>query len=391
MESDSSVVVISFNAHSNCSEATARIHYNVFSSLKRAGMRASLISIIDTAFENTFLTNLAKSSNNEVYILKKDGVSARPIIKALSQFSPRFIITYLPILRFSIYLRFLKTIRCYSSCMKIIESSPLRPSDLLGRIRLTLPLIDKIFVYSPSTYMYLDDKLPYRRTRICLIPPPIDTAHFSRKNKDQSLRSLGLDEIGGKLIVGYVGPLDKRRINFAAVFKAISLIARKHDVVLLLVIPPYLGRTHRDIVNIYTNKLNLNGRVVLVEKFIDYSLRPQLYSSLDVVIHLYELREAHYPFLVTLEALSAETPLITTRYNEMLWVLGGIRYPLLVDLEKATDPFTLANMLERFIKMRENPSELRTTMRDVRIRLVRNFSLEAVGKLLKKYLTNSEE
>ncbi|MEM3981041.1 MAG: hypothetical protein QXF79_07310 [Ignisphaera sp.] len=39
------IAIIAYNAHKNCAEGVARIHYNLYSSLRRIGVEVNLISL----------------------------------------------------------------------------------------------------------------------------------------------------------------------------------------------------------------------------------------------------------------------------------------------------------------------------------------------------------
>ncbi|MEM1646654.1 MAG: hypothetical protein QXL96_12560, partial [Ignisphaera sp.] len=86
-----------------------------------------------------------------------------------------------------------------------------------------------------------------------------------------------------------------------------------------------------------------------------------------------------YPFLTALEAFSVETPVITTNYNEIKWVLGYLDYPLYIDLAGGVTAISIKSALETYFNLR-GTQMMREMLQYIRARIARLFSLENVGR-----------
>lgn len=376
------VTVLAYNAHKNCAEGVARIHYNLYSSLKHMGVEVNLISIIDMDFERTFTLNSLYEidSEHEFYIiLGTNGANGKTlkVAKNLLIKDPDFVINGLSGIKTGVYLRLLKVFSFKN--WKFIESLFSRPFRFLDKFRYLIPSIFRIFVYSPSEYKYLNNVLPFISSKISLIPPPIDINHFIKKDRRQSLSMLGLDELEDKILIGYVGNPFSDRLPLLETFKALASLVSRHNIAFIGVFPPYKGRTFFDVVYRIARSFNLERRIFIIEKFIDHRVKPFLYSSFDVLLHLYKWREAPYPFLTTLEALSTETPVITTNYNEICWVLGNLNYPLLVDLTNGVTAVSIKSALETYLNWRE-VENMKLLLSSIRARIAKLFSFEYAGR-----------
>ncbi|MEM1661126.1 MAG: glycosyltransferase [Candidatus Bathyarchaeia archaeon] len=382
------ITILAYNAHRSCAEGVARIHYNLYSALKRIEVEVNLLSIIDLHFERTFTfdNSCVKDARHEFYIISNNNkASSETLLIPSSSLidESSIIINGLSSIKIGVYLRLLNVLGFKK--WKFVESLFFRPFRFFDRCKYLLPFTFKIFVYSPSEYKYLCKILPFTRSKISLIPPPIDTDHFVKKDKRRSLSMLGLDDLEDKILIGYFGNPFPDRLPISETFKALAGLAPKHDIVFVGVFPPYKRRTFLNAIYKIARSFNLEKRVLLIEKFIDYSIRPFLYSSFDVLLHLYKWKEAPYPFLTVLEAFSVETPVITTNYNEIRWALRNLDYPLFIDLTSGVNALSIKSALEKFLNLR-NTEEMETMLSSIRARIIRLFSLESVGRRTLKEL-----
>lgn len=376
------IAILAYNAHRNCAEGVARIHYNLYSSLRRKGVEVNLISVYNMNFEETFTFNNMREidSRYETYIISDADKGSSEIIEVAKRlFTEDFdiIINGLSGIKTGAYLRLLKTLGFKR--WKFVESLFYRPFNFLDKCRYLMPFTFKVFVYSLSEYKYLSKVLPFISPKIGLVPPPVDTSHFVKRDKRESLKVLELEELEDRVLIGYVGNPFPDRLPLYETFKAMRSLVSKYDIVFVGVFPPYGGRSFIKTVNRVARYFGLEKKVYTIEKFIDYHTRPFLYSSFDVLLHLYKWREAPYPFLTALEAFSVETPVITTNYNEIKWVLGYLDYPLYIDLAGGVTAISIKSALETYFNLR-GTQMMREMLQYIRARIARLFSLENVGR-----------
>lgn len=389
------IAVLAYNSHKNCAEGVARIHYNLYLALKNMGVEVNLISIIDKNFEDTFKPSLSTSDpKHEFYVFMDankmgDRIISEVIsaIKSLSLLNPDFVISGISGIKPAALLRLYKVLT--RGKWLVVESLYSRPFKILDKCKYMLPLTYKIITYSPSEYRYLVKTIPTISKKVVLMPPPIDTNHFTKKNRRLALRRFGLDELEDKLVIGYVGNPFTDRFPMLKVFKALTTFTSRYDVALVLVFPPYKRRTVLDSIQRIANEFGLGKRVYVIEKFIEYHDRPLLYSFLDVLLHLYTWREAPYPFLVALESFLVGTPVVTTNYNEICWAIDCSSYPLLIDLAKGISAQSIRDVLDKYVSL-SGSDGLNEILAHIRSRIIERFSFESTGKRLLRALSHDK-
>jgi glycosyltransferase involved in cell wall biosynthesis len=119
--------------------------------------------------------------------------------------------------------------------------------------------------------------------------------------------------------------------------------------------------------------------VIYAERFVDYAIRPYIYSALDIFLYLYKWREAPYPFLAALEALSTGVATLLTDSVEFMWISNYGEIATLIELNRFEHSLEekLAEVLRHEYFRDANVREkARRRIRDM-------FSLEKVGLYLK--------
>lgn len=372
----SKIVLIGYNAHENCSEGVARITYNTFRGLRSIGEEAYLVSIIDTSFEDTFKGR--SDSPSEIYVMHSNGkttyVRLLQILEAImsSSTSERVTLVFnaLGLLRRAI-LREILRLLSFRIC--VLYSLFSRPFKLFER--LTYVNSHGVLVYSPSEYKYLTRTMPIVADKVFLALTPIDTEKFSPRNKvlarDILCRSTDICLDKNEIVVGYMGnPFpDRLPPSFYKVFKKIT---EKFDLKLLIISPPYSGRSYKAYFERLLDKLKIRENVVYAEKFINYDLRPYVYSSLDIYLHLYLWKEAPYPFLTALEAMSSGVLTVLTDSVEWIWVSENGKVAPIVKIDNLE-----ISLYGTFLNILNNEEFRNSDMtRAIRERIVSLFSLK---------------
>jgi glycosyltransferase involved in cell wall biosynthesis len=378
------IIIIGVNAHPNCAEGVARITYNTFSSLQMHRVPTFLFSLLDAQFENTFINSSMRTWDNGkvLYFLSKDKLveDAVRFIKMQQDEEVAVILNAFSLRqRMNIYAQ-LKNV---SRNTYIIFSLFSRPFKFIERLQYLIP--DHIFVYSPSEYMFLSNKLGMVRKRISLIPVPIDVEHFSprpRREARKVLSDLVEEDIdANEIVLGYMGnPFpDRLPILF---FKILSRLVKMFDLRTVIIAPPYGGRSYKKYIDEACKKFGFSKHVIYIEKFVDYSIKPYVYSALDIFLYLYRWREAPYPFLAALEALSVGVVTILTDSIEFMWISNNVETAIIIELdrfEQSLEEKLVEVLRYEYFRDSSIKEKARQRIKDI-------FSLEKVGLYLKHRL-----
>jgi glycosyltransferase involved in cell wall biosynthesis len=332
------VIVVGVNAHPNCAEGVARITYNIVSSMRMHGVPVYLFSLLDTLFESTFTYSSTelKGVGKDLYFLSRNKLeeSVGKFIKKLTQWEERVMILHnMSSLRQRIDMY--TKLKGISRNIYVIFSLFSRPFRLAERLQYLIP--DHIFVYSPSEYTFLSNKLRIVEKSISLIPVPIDVKHFSPRPQKEARKVLS-DLVGGdmdmnEILLGYMGnPFpDRLPISF---FKVLSKLTKRFDLRAVIIAPPYSGRSYKKHISRICERFDLEKHVIYAERFIDYTIKPYVYSALDLFLYLYKWREAPYPFLAALEALSTGVVTLLTDSVEFMWVSNDGEVAIIIELDR---------------------------------------------------------
>jgi glycosyltransferase involved in cell wall biosynthesis len=374
------------NAHPNCAEGVARITYNTVFSLRMCGVPVYLFSLLDLRFENTFIYSLTElqGKGEDLYFSSRDKLEESMIqfIKMLQPLDEKIVVLHNTSSlqqRMNMYSKF----KGMSRNIYVIFSLFSRPFRLIERLQYLIP--DHIFVYSPSEYMFLSNKLKVVKKRISLIPVPVDVEHFTprpRKEARKVLSDLVGDDIDtSEILLGYVGnPFpDRLPISF---FKVFSKLTKRFDLLAVIIAPPYSGRSYRKYINEICERFGLDKHVSYVERFMDYAIKPYVYSALDLFLHLYKWHEAPYPFLAALEALSAGVATLLTDSIEFMWVSNNGEVAVIIELDRFDH-----SLEKKLIEvLRYEYFKDANIKEKARQRIKKMFSLEKVGLYLKHKL-----
>jgi glycosyltransferase involved in cell wall biosynthesis len=374
------------NAHPNCAEGVARITYNTVFSLRMCGVPVYLFSLLDLRFENTFIYSPTElqGKGEDLYFLSRDKLEESMIqfIKMLQPLDEKIVVLHNTSSlqqRMNMYSKF----KGMSRNIYVIFSLFSRPFRLIERLQYLIP--DHIFVYSPSEYMFLSNKLKVVKKRISLIPVPVDVEHFTprpRKEARKVLSDLVGDDIDtSEILLGYVGnPFpDRLPISF---FKVFSKLTKRFDLLAVIIAPPYSGRSYRKYINEICERFGLDKHVSYVERFMDYAIKPYVYSALDLFLHLYKWHEAPYPFLAALEALSAGVATLLTDSIEFMWVSNNGEVAVIIELDRFDH-----SLEKKLIEvLRYEYFKDANIKEKARQRIKKMFSLEKVGLYLKHKL-----
>jgi len=331
-------IVTGVNAHPNCAEGVARITYNTVSSLRMCGVPVYLFSLLDLRFENTFIYSPMElqGKGKDLYFSSRDKLEESIIqfIKMLQPWDEKIVVLHNASSlqqRMNMYAKF----KGMSRNIYVIFSLFSRPFRLVERLQYLIP--DYIFVYSPSEYMFLNNKLKVVEKRISLIPAPIDVEHFSPRPRKEARKVLsdlvGEDIDVNEILLGYMGnPFpDRLPISF---FKVLSKLIKRFDLRAVIIAPPHSGRSYKKYINEICERFNFDKHVIYAERFIDYAIKPYVYSALDLFLHLYKWREAPYPFLTALEALSAGVVTLLTDSVEFMWISNNGEVAVTIELDR---------------------------------------------------------
>jgi glycosyltransferase involved in cell wall biosynthesis len=223
------------------------------------------------------------------------------------------------------------------------------------------------------------------KKRISLIPVPIDVEHFSprpRKDARKVLSDLVKEDMDmSEILLGYIGnPFpDRLPISF---FKILSKLIKMFDLRVVIIAPPYGGRSYRRYINGICERLGLSKHVIYTERFVDYSIKPYVYSAFDLFLYLYRWREAPYPFLAALEALSVGVVTMLTDSIEFMWISNNGEAAITIELNKFEH-----SLEEKLIEVLKYEYFRDTNIKErARQRIKEMFSLEKVGLYLKHRL-----
>ena len=383
------VIILGYNAHRNCSEGVARITFNMFHSLRSSGVEAYLVSIIDPSFENTFAgTRLY----GEIFLLHRDDDHERVLqvirdIISLSREDAVVIVNTLgPLERIVQAMRIRLISKATDVNVRIMFSLFSRPFKLYEK--LSYLSADKILVYSPSEYLYIRRRVPFLVNRVALIPVPIDTDLFAPRDKKASRKLvnsvLDTDLDPDTIVIGYLGNPFPDRLPLIT-FRVFKRLAEKFDLTMVIIAPPYARRSLVNRFNSIREMYGLKSKLIYVEKFVDYDLRPYIYSSFDIYIHPYTWEEAPYPFLTVLEAMSVGLPVVVTNTNEYKWISLNGTYAFLIDVHNIGESMYQA-LLKIIVSEYYDNSSFRLS---VRKRVEELFSLKKAGLYLRSLVERS--
>jgi glycosyltransferase involved in cell wall biosynthesis len=380
------VIVTGLNAHPNCAEGVARITYNTVTSLRSFGVATYLFSLLDLPFEKTFTYSSMELQDEgiDLYFLSGDELeeSALQIIRRLQQRDEKIVVLHNVASlkqRMHIYMK----VKSMPKNVYVIFSLFSRPFGFLERLQYLVP--DNIFVYSPSEYMFLSSKLKVVKKRVSIIPVPVDVEHFSPRPRKEARKVLsnfvGKDIDSNEILLGYIGnPFpDRLPISF---FRVLSKLTKRFDLRAVIIAPPYRGRSYRKYFNEICEKFRVTKNVIYVESFIDYAMKPYVYSALDLFLHLYQWREAPYPFLTVLEALSVGVTTLLTNSVEFMWISNNGEVAVPIELDRFER--SLEDNLVRVLKYEYFKDA--NSMWKARHRIKEMFSLEKAGFYLKNKL-----
>jgi glycosyltransferase involved in cell wall biosynthesis len=372
-------IILGFNAHPFCSEGVSRITYNTYVGLKKYSDATYLISYIDTRFEPTYkITN--ERDLHSLYSADKGIIKSALLNLVKSLRKPITIVNTYGLTQRVMTYGIIKALRGKDTC--VVFSLFSRPFTLLEKLQY-IPA-DVILTYSPSETVYLSRFSPILSHRIVMALVPIDTDHFSPRRKTLARRTvsekLGINLESDDIVIGYMGNIFPDRFP-PVIFKVLRDLTRKIDIKMVIISPPYEGRSYKPIVEKIIRKFNLSRNVIYMEKFVDYELRPYVYASLDVFLHLYKWKEAPYPFLTALESMSSGVLTVLTNSVEWRWINGSEPIAPIVEIERLEE--SAQKVLSEIIS-----TELfRDThlLGRLRERIVRLFSLDKASlHLIKK-------
>jgi glycosyltransferase involved in cell wall biosynthesis len=380
------VIVVGVNAHPNCAEGVARITYNTVSSLRIHGVPVHLFSFIDPQFENTFTFSSIElqGKGKDLYFSSWDRLeeSMLQFIKMPQKLSGKIVIldnAFSLQRRIKMYIK----IKGVSRNIHVVFSLFSRPFELVERLQYLIP--DHVFVYSPSEYIFLNNKLKITGKRISLIPAPVDVEHFSPRPRKEARRVLsdlvGEDLDANEILLGYMGnPFpDRLPVSF---FKVLSKLTRRFDLRAVIIAPPYSGRSYGKYFNKICERLGLSKHVIYAERFVDYAIKPYVYSALDIFLYLYKWREAPYPFLAALEALSTGVATLLTDSVEFMWISNYGEVASTIKLNRFEH-----SLEEKLVEILKYEYFRDANIREkARRRIKEMFSLEKVGLYLKHKL-----
>jgi len=280
------------------------------------------------------------------------------------------------------------TIKGVSRDVHVVFSLFSRPFELVERLQYLIP--DHVFVYSPSEYIFLSNKLKIARKRISLIPTPIDVEHFSPRPRKEARRVLsglvGEDLDANEILLGYMGNPFPDRLP-ASFFKVLSKLTKRFDLRAVIIAPPYSGRSYRKYINETCERLGLSKHVIYAERFVDYAIKPYVYSALDIFLYLYKWREAPYPFLAALEALSTGVATLLTDSVEFMWISNYGEVASTIKLDRFEH-----SLEEKLVEMLKYEYFRDANIRGkARRRIKEMFSLKKVGLYLKHKLEMTVE
>lgn len=236
-----------------------------------------------------------------------------------------------------------------------------------------IPSLEKsryLFAVSETTKMEYINNYSVNENKVILTPHFIDSEFFSKKTDLAKIRSyLGIrKDIPVLLFVGFIN----QRKGIDILLKAIEIV---NTDVHLLIIGKWQSERYRQSV---FSKINPDLRKKIIEVgYVPDELMPNYYSIADVYVTTSLLEGFGLPIA---EALSCETPVIALDSGATKEVLGpgGILLP-------NTDPYTIANAIQRLIKDQDLRKRLGKAGRD---HVVRKFNKE---NLLKSVLRIYEE
>ena len=197
---------------------------------------------------------------------------------------------------------------------------------------------------------------------------------------------VGEDLDANEILLGYMGNPFPDRLP-ASFFKVLSKLTKGFDLRAVIIAPPYSGRSYRKYFNKISERLGLSKHVVYAERFVDYAIKPYVYSALDIFLYLYKWREAPYPFLAALEALSTGVATLLTDSVEFMWISNYGEVAPTIKLDRFEH-----SLEEKLVEMLKHEYFRDANIREkARRRIKEMFSLEKVGLYLKHKLEMTVE
>ncbi len=242
----------------------------------------------------------------------------------------------------------------------------------LRSLLLKLGFFNHVLTTNRLLLNYLINQLSLDRQKVHLVPFPVDVNQFKPGNKDRlrQKRDLPTD----RPIITYVGAIDSDR-GFFSLIESFRKVVRKIPDVILYISHPNRGNLTLEIARDEGMRDNILFRGP------DPSIE-EVYSLADAVVLPFD--KPYWitaPPLVILEAMASAAPTITTPLDAINDV-GTDRVDLI--FARPGDPNSLADAIVYALK---NEDEARAIGLRARENIMRNFSMEVVGEILRKTYT----
>jgi glycosyltransferase involved in cell wall biosynthesis len=234
---------------------------------------------------------------------------------------------------------------------------------------LKLGFFNQVLATNRSLVSYLIDSLGLDGQKVHLVPFPVDVNQFKPRNKESLRQKYGLPTEAP--IIAYVGAIDADR-GFFSLIESFRRVLRQMPDAILYVSHPNRGDLTIDLARNPSIKDNVffRGPGPFIE---------DVYSLADVVVLPFERPYwITAPPLVVLEAMASGTPTVTTPLDAIKDV-GTDLFDLM--FVNPGDPESLADAI---VYALENEDEARTIGLRARENMIRNFSMETVGEILRK-------
>lgn len=234
---------------------------------------------------------------------------------------------------------------------------------------LKLGFFNQVLATNRLLVNYLINRLGLDGRKVHFVPFPVDVSQFKPRNKEKLRQKYGVPTEAP--IIAYVGAIDRDRGFFSLIGSFRKVIRQIPNAIL------YVSHPNRESLTVkMARNQSIKDNVLFrgTHPFIE-----EVYSLADVVALPFE--KPYWitaPPLVVLEAMASAAPTITTPLDAIKDVGTNM-----LDLMFANpgDPDSLADAI---VYALENEDEARTIGFRARENMMRNFSMETVGEILRK-------
>lgn len=196
---------------------------------------------------------------------------------------------------------------------------------------------DRVIAISNSCKNDIIDHYHVDKSRVKIVYPGVDRAHFCKDFSDRQLRECLIELNITKPLILFVGTLEPRK-NLVRLIEAYDILLQRHKVAHKLVLVGKKGWKYDEIFRVIRKK-GLENSVVHID-YLPYESLSMLYKIADFFIYPSIYEGFGLPIL---EAISSGCPVISSKSSSMPEVLG--------DAGLYVDPYNIEDIYETIKRM----------------------------------------